>query len=401
MLYKSFRLLLPVVFASFCVFIGASAQETDLYTVENIAVDVTAADAIKARAQAFDEATATAFKELSERMLSETDAEGFTPPPPEKVSRLVKSFEITKEKLTSTRYAGTYTFHFDSNGVRQLFTKESKEFVATQSPPVLILPFIKRGLAATLWNADNPWMHAWARTNNQNALVPTITPLGDLDDVSDISGTQINALNTSGLDKMLTRYKATDALIAEASLDDTLIQTNGSSEPLAGLMTVSLYRINNGTPTKFETFSLSPDSGSDLATLMDQAVKRTQTLLKKDWRNQAAVKIPKAGDGKITVQIPLQSLGDWTDIQARLQRSAAVTKTQVVSMSPRAVIVQLEYFGQLERLAFDLQQQGLVLQRQAPAASRWDEIDVAPKVYVLMKQAMYDAIPRRRYSQTF
>jgi hypothetical protein len=402
MLYKAFHIILPVLFACFLVIPVAKGQDLSLFTVSDITVDVTSANAIKAREEAFNEALDKAFKELSSRMLSDEDAQNFTPPPPETISRLVKSFEITKEQLSSTRYAGTYTFHFDQNGMAQVFQAQEKAFIETASDPVLILPFLKRGLSTTLWNADNKWMHAWARDGNQGSLVPTITPLGDLNDVSDVDDTNIQSLSIRQLQPMLARYNASDVIMAEAVMDERLVETaQNREEPLGGLLSVSLYRLNEqGMPALFETFSVTPETDETLNTLFAKAVGRTQDLLKQGWKNKTLkAKEELSKTGILNVNVPISSLKDWTDIQAALKRSSAVTETKVLSLSPRAAQVQIEYYGQIERLIFDLQQVGLVLQKETPRGA-WQEMDT-PDTYTLMKQAMHDALPRRRYSQTF
>ena len=124
-------------------------QAAGLFTVENITVDVTADNAIDARNQAFEQGQTKAYKALSERLLEEGEAETMIAPDADTISTMIQDFEVTNERLSAVRYVGTYTFTFDEAAVRRQFIGAGKNYTATQSRPLLILPFYKSCLLYT------------------------------------------------------------------------------------------------------------------------------------------------------------------------------------------------------------------------------------------------------------
>jgi hypothetical protein len=100
------------LFAGLAVPASPSLAQDDPYTVSGVRVDATAANAVDARKQAFEQAQQAAFSLLASRFLSQEQMKNFKAPPVEQITPLVDDFEITNEKLSSTRYVGTYTFRF-------------------------------------------------------------------------------------------------------------------------------------------------------------------------------------------------------------------------------------------------------------------------------------------------
>ena len=101
---------------------SAATAASSLFTVENVQVDVTAANALEARQQAFEEAQFLAFEELTKRMLSAPQPADYRNLPVQTISSLVQDYEVKDEKLSAKRYIGTYTFRFRDNAVRKYFS---------------------------------------------------------------------------------------------------------------------------------------------------------------------------------------------------------------------------------------------------------------------------------------
>ena len=132
-----------------------STKANSLYTVEDIKVDVSDENAIKAREKAFEEAQVKAFKELTSRMLSEDEALNYETPPVSSISMLVKDYEVSDEKLSSKRYIGTYKFRFQERGVRRFFAKQGTQYTDVVSKPVLVLPLLETGQGTVVWSPQN------------------------------------------------------------------------------------------------------------------------------------------------------------------------------------------------------------------------------------------------------
>ena len=107
---------------------SASVQAAGLFTVENITVDVTADNAIAAREQAFNEAQVKAFTKLTKRLVEEGETDKMDTPGADTISTMIEDFEVTNERLSKVRYVGTYTFSFNENAVRRLFTTSGQSY---------------------------------------------------------------------------------------------------------------------------------------------------------------------------------------------------------------------------------------------------------------------------------
>jgi len=106
--------------------VAQPAPPTSPYIVTDVAVDVTADSAAKARDQAIAEAQRTGFKQLLEKInadpalgakLSDND-----------LSTLVQNFEVKSEHASDVRYIGSFTVQFRPNAVRSYLDKKHAHY---------------------------------------------------------------------------------------------------------------------------------------------------------------------------------------------------------------------------------------------------------------------------------
>ncbi|MCF8496626.1 MAG: DUF2066 domain-containing protein [Alphaproteobacteria bacterium] len=325
------------------------------FTVSGVTVDITAASALDARAQAFEKAQQEAFTILAQRVGSP----GAPPPPSAAISTLIQDYEITNEKLSAVRYIGTYTFRFRERAVRQYFgtitlaapvpdpdAVQPLEGTTTapaqvsQSGTLLILPFLQRGQAATIWSPFNSWMQAWSRAGTLDGLT---LPMGDIQDVRDIGDSQALNYSEHGLDAMLARYGAQEAVL--------LVAVPGTAE--GAPLSIQIYRTDRIGP-EFVT-SLEIPGGS-----MDHAISEVRTFLTGNWK-AARSSAPAGQSVDFLVQVPLRTLKEWTLAQRALSRVQGVEDVVVRSLSPKGAELSLKFRGPPEGMATAFQQAGLNL----------------------------------------
>lgn len=114
-LYKGFTRAKPVFFGLFAVVslaLSVPALAQISYTVEGVEVDVTAANAVKAREEALKQAQVKAFEQLALGALGEEGMAAYTMPDADTVMALVQDFEVTNEQLSARRYKGVFTVRF-------------------------------------------------------------------------------------------------------------------------------------------------------------------------------------------------------------------------------------------------------------------------------------------------
>ena len=118
--FHSIFLFMYFVMAIAAVEVGVStAHAQNVYTVENVKVDISADSPLTAREQAFSQGQHVAFAALA-KSLGKPDAGQNIDPA--MLSTLIKDFEIVDEKLAPNRYAVTYIFRFKRNESDRYFS---------------------------------------------------------------------------------------------------------------------------------------------------------------------------------------------------------------------------------------------------------------------------------------
>ncbi len=83
-----------------------SIVPTDPYTITDVIVDVSAKNAVEARAEAFAKGAEIAVQKFITAQGANVDVKTINP------DRLVRDFQVTKERFSRTRYTANLTYHF-------------------------------------------------------------------------------------------------------------------------------------------------------------------------------------------------------------------------------------------------------------------------------------------------
>lgn len=389
-LYKPFtlsRIVFCTLFLCFFLVVLPTMASGSLFTVEEVKVDVTAANALQAKEQAFEEAKMKAFEEISARMLTDDGGQELPAPDPLTISTLIQDFEVTNEQLSSVRYVGTYRFRFKDSAVKKYFAGQGLRYTDVASKPILILPFYQRGEKSVLWSHDNLWAQAWNRSENLGGVVPVAIPLGDLADVRDIGDDQAMNYSDSGLSRMLERYGAGEAVLAIAVPDQNFQQG-------AGTLTIHLYRTDRLQPEYVQEIRISKRSTQSLDDALNEGVRRVQKALQRDWKNKTAVSSNQ--NNRLKVKVSFENINEWIKTQRALKRVYGVNEIALKSLSPKSAVVDIIFQGTEERLRLALEQADMTLARPRIDATANSNGRIAPMIYEL-----YLNSAKRGYSQRF
>lgn len=343
-----------------CAFVktpGAWAQES-VFTIRNVKVDITAANAVAAREQAFAQAQQDAFRLLAERLLSEDELARFQLPPSEAISLLVNDFEITDERLSPVRYVAAYTFRFKGNDVKNWFGTQGLSYTDVGSKPVLILPFYQNAPQSTvLWGSDNPWMAAWARNETWQGLVPATVPMGDLQDTADIGDNEALSFSPEKILSMTERYGAGEAVIMVA----TPLWSAGAPLPDQGPdeISIMIYRTDQNAPQLAHSFSVKLEGGENTEDLYDRAVRQARSLLQSDWKGRTVTGADE--NNRLQVRVRFVSMQEWLETQKNLRAVQGINELKLVSLKPGEARVDLGFRGSEERLRLALAQADMTL----------------------------------------
>ena len=345
---RSWRGLLAALLFLLCA--GAAAAgpvETNIFAVQGVPVDVTSTDATTARNQALMDVQVKAFFMLIERLGSPEIAAGLAELKPDDIAAYLKSLSIEQESSSPGRYMGTFTVRFLPAKIHKLLQGYGVRVPARQSEPIIVLPVLREPSGSKLWE-DNLWRKAWLDLRAEQALVPIIIPIGDLEDTETL--TEEDALNADPikLEAIRRRYGASSLVVAVA-------------EPAegGGIHAVMSGDTSLGRVTFDKTYvseSARPEDSAALATQRFHAV-----MIEKYKQNEAAVAQDPGAPLSIAVSVPFGSPTEWNGIRSRILATPNVIGVDVSTLSADGAVIQLTYADNLPVLQDNMMRTGLAL----------------------------------------
>jgi hypothetical protein len=155
------------------------ADAASPYVVSNYPVDVSAADAVTAKAQGLEEARLGAFRYLLKRLVSVGAFRQLPRLASAAVEDLLDGVSVRSEQNSGTEYVATLDFTFRADKVRKLLTGSALPFLDQQAAMLTVIPMFATpagtGTARGLSSAEGQkaWRQAWASLD----LVHTLTPI--------------------------------------------------------------------------------------------------------------------------------------------------------------------------------------------------------------------------------
>lgn len=317
------------------------SAQSSLFTVENIKVDVTAENSVKAQEQAFNKAQRQAFAVLADRLVSEGQAKNVSAPDSLTLSAMIKDYEVTNEQLSAVRYVGTYTFRFNERAISRLFSLSGVSYTQNTSTTLLVLPVLKKDGETTIWSEDNVWLEAWGRNKVVSRLVPIQIPIGDLADISDIDDDNALRYERSKLNRMLGRYDAKEAaiMIAAPESDNSKLR-------------IAIYRTDRGRAEYVQEISLEAQPNENLNALYDRGVFMGNEALQKDWKRKNT--FSDAQSKAYNLRIPLRDLKQWIRAKQSLSKLPGASDLQVRALKKVEALVSINFRGDETRFRDNL-----------------------------------------------
>jgi len=333
----------------------AAAQDTEVFEVRGVAVDVTAETAAAAREEALAIGEKKALQRLFERLTLSEDRDYLPDLNGEERALLVRDFTVAEEKTSAVRYLATLNYRFNAEEVRNLLIDYGVPFAETSSKPVLVLPAYEAAGALVLWDDPNPWRAAWRTRPVVEGLVPLVLPVGDLADIAAMGVEQAVAGDRQRLDALARRYRTGDVLVAHAILG---LDPDGG-RPLLEVL-VARYSPTGPEHTTAETFRSA--EGESTEALLARAAAALAAAIEDDWKRDNLMQFGRPG--VTAVAVPIGGLADWLAVRARLGRVAVVRRFDLVLLSRDEARINLHYLGDIDQLTLALAQADLILTEQ-------------------------------------
>ncbi|MBO6781978.1 MAG: DUF2066 domain-containing protein [Alphaproteobacteria bacterium] len=335
-----------------------TAAAQDVFVVRGVSVDETAESTAAARAAAHANGKTEAARRLFERLtrgiyrgqLGQIDAGT--------ADFLVDSLEVANERRSDVRYLADLTVTFRPAAVRQFLQSAGIPFTEVRSRPVLIVPILDTGDRYVLWEDPNPWREAWRNHPSETGLVPVVTPLGDLSDLSGLSAEQAVDFDIGALGAMADRYGARTSVVAVARI---------SGNPETGQRAdVSAIRVGRVDEDPID-LSVAQAEGEAADLFLERVTGAVIAALDDDWK--AANAISFAESGRLHAAVPLGDLAGWIEVQRRLANVPAISTIRVLALTADTAEIELDFFGDTVRLASSLDRFDLVLEETGLAGA--------------------------------
>ncbi len=342
------RLLLP------SIVLVAGPASADPYTVNGIAVDVTAENAVLARETAVADAQVKGLAELFERLTLPRYDDRLPAVGPETAASLVTSYQVEKENVAATRYVAELAVTYDALAVQNLLEGTGVPIVVDLPPPLLVVPALETEGGLAVFGGSPAWRDAWAREAGRNTLLDIVLPLGDLTDLRTLGDQALAGDPTTALADAATRYDAEAAILVVAS-PDSLETPRTIAVRLDGTA---------GWPTGMAPLTVTAEGRPEEA--WAAAARQAMTELENEWKEDNLVAFDELA--KLRVETPLGSLEDWSAIRSGLAGVPVIRQIEVRTFSQAEAELVLSYIGNVDQLRRALAARGLAL---SGGADRW------------------------------
>jgi hypothetical protein len=356
---------LPLLMA-LAVCTGGPAWSADgPYDVAKISVDITAQDAVAARAQGMAEAQMRAVKTVIQRLTPLSVQEQLPVLTDEGVQGMVNGVSIRTEQNSTTRYIATLDVSVNEQAIKQLLQDTGIPYSEERAPPISLLPVVIAGDRVTSEGSEG-WRQAWEALDLSHSMTPAtvLRPRQGLD-VATVRA--VLAGDAQALAVMQGDYGYGPLVIAVGEA------TNGEF----------VTRLAGADGVGAINFGRSDKIGGDAKAAAREAAATAFAIIENRWKVSRSGEVPAtevnyapgtepapaaAGAGappaevprNVVAQVQFSGLKDWQDIRGRLMNVAGIQALEVNSLSARAASITFDYAGSLGRLQKELDQNGFV-----------------------------------------
>jgi Uncharacterized protein conserved in bacteria (DUF2066) len=350
------RPLFWTLILTFLLLIPATRAGADdaVYKVTGVKVDATDRDAASAKMKAISEAQVKAFGILLERIAEDGADAKLKDLPPGQIGRMLASLSIEEERTGPGRYIGKLTINFLPGKVRETLARAGVAFTEKQAPRIVVLPVWSTGDGATAWD-ENPWRRAWQDLKAENAVVPIMIPLGDLNDAEAVSVDQALAGDADKLEALRLRYQGESVLVAVAEpVGENAIHAKMQGDtPLGRVLFDKTYTVESG----------------GIAAAAQSAAQRFHRIMIQKWKQQTVTEAPlDIQAASLDVAVPFSNPSEFSVTRGRLMSTPGVAGVDISTISGNGAIIKLSYTVPFQQLQASLQMQRMILR---PHGSSW------------------------------
>lgn len=327
-------------------------RAAEIYRVDGVPVDATAASAVAARDIAIDQGERDGLRLLMRRLTSPDHADRLPDVATVPIDRFVNSYEVAEERLGPTRYVAKLNISYVATEVQDLLRGAGLPFVERRSDPILVVPVEAATPEPVAWDDGNAWRQAWLAGLDQATVAVLVLPLADLSDMSTAPAPALLAGNAAALNALAARYGAGRLVVASARLERA--PGGGAVERVD----VTARDSHAWNPPLLQR-QVAAEPGEDEARLLARAVGLTVAAIEDGWKRDTLTRAQ--GHAALVARVALADLGSWVQIKRDLEGLREVRSLSVDAMSRGSASVLITYDGELADLSAALAGIGLAL----------------------------------------
>jgi hypothetical protein len=343
-----------VILVFFMALPAAALADSDPYTVADVAVSASAASSTEAQTIAINSGRQQAWTTLIHRLTRSQDWPKVPALDDVGIQRLIRTYDITGEARSTTRYVAKVTYVFNADAVRRFFRGANIAYADVQARPILVLPM------GQAYAPRSPWAAAWNDPKFAQGAVPIVTPSGDAAEGVTLSMLQFATAGWSDVEPNATRMHAAQAVLAQAL-------------PARDHITVKLRILGPNISQALPDINVPIAPGAQPAKAFGDAADAAADAIANAWKSRSAVDF--SARAKLTVDVKISSIADWGQVQQKLAAIPTILDVTIAAMNTGEARVVLTYAGSTDQLHDFLAQGGLDLTNQGGV---WRLAEAAP-----------------------
>ena len=313
-------------------------------TIKDVKVSIQAKSGIEARDLALKEARQKAYQQLAGSEQGRKYGLVAAPlPQAEALESAVDTFEVESEKISAQRYAATFSITFSETGllnlgqitpapaqslgrVEEIAPSQSQQSIKADANFV-ILPLYITSDEALLWQPVNPF-RAYVSEPQARESLKGIIPLGDLEDMAEVSIEDIMAGKHQKVRRLIERYQKDLALV--------LLLKQLDYEGQSHELTVKVFD-KNSEQRVFEPIQID---AVDQKASFKAAVESALHMLVQPGAGSVIKGDAVAAVRTLPVQVSFENFAQWQHIKTALNNSA-IQRFDIASLSRKNAEVVL------------------------------------------------------------
>jgi hypothetical protein len=326
------RLLLPV-FVLCCLPFVAARAGSDPYSVSGIVVDASASSATQAQTIAINSGRARAWTTLYRRLAKQEDWSRQPTLDDTTLQRLVRSYLVSNERRSTTRFVASMTYVFNAGAVRRILHQADIAYTDTEARTLLVVP-MGPGYAP-----HSPWAMAWADQKYAHGSVPLVAPQGDAEDVSALGSLSFGGATWQDVQPSAARVHAQEAYLVLA-------------QPSSGQVVVKIRHLGTGSSPTIPDITVPTPAKTPSHTAWGLVADATASAVVDSWKGRNLIDYNKRS--KLVADVRVDSLESWSQMLQRLSAVPTVTEVGVVAMDIGEARISINYVGSSDQLKDNL-----------------------------------------------